>query len=95
MLGLSPLHLVAFDIHGPAQRITSRRWPQAELQGDVKKLDRTMVEKWLTEYPEIEEIHLWAGFPCVDLSSVNVRGEGLEGRQSSLFYEIPLWNFIT
>ena len=89
VLGLSPLHLVAFDIHGPAQRITSRRWPQAELQGDVKKLDRTMVEKWLTEYPETEEIHLWAGFPCVDLSSVNVRGEGLEGRQSSLFYEIP------
>ena len=80
VLGLSPLHMVAFDIHGPAQRITSRRWPQAELHGDVRELDRTMVERWLTEYPEIEEIHLWGGFPCVDLSSVNVRGEGLEGR---------------
>ena len=89
VLGLSPLHMVSFDIHGPAQRVTSRRWPHAELQGDVRKLDRTMVERWMTEYPETEEIHLWAGFPCVDLSSVNVRGEGLEGRQSSLFYEIP------
>ena len=89
VLGLVPLHMVAFDIHGPAQRITSRRWPQAELHGDVRKLDRSMVERWLTEYPEIEEIHLWGGFPCVDLSSVNVRGEGLEGKQSSLFYEIP------
>ena len=89
VLGLVPLHMVAFDIHGPAQRVTSRRWPQAELHGDVRKLDRSMVERWLTEYPEIEEIHLWGGFPCVDLSSVNVRGEGLEGKQSSLFYEIP------
>lgn len=89
VLGLVPLHLVAFDIHAPAQRITSRRWPHAELLGDVRKLDKHLIEKWLTEFPEIEEIHLWAGFPCVDLSSVNSLGKGLDGSQSSLFYEIP------
>lgn len=43
----------------------------------------------MTEFPEVEEIHLWAGFPCVDLSSVNPLGAGLQGKQSSLFYEVP------
>ncbi len=89
VLGLIPVHMVAFDIHGPAQRVTSRRWPRAELCGDVKLLDESMILRWMTEYPEIEEIHLWAGFPCVDLSSANSLGKGLEGKQSSLFYQIP------
>lgn len=89
VLGLVPLHLVAFDIHGPAQRVTSRRWPHAELLGDVRQLDGNLIERWMTEFPEVEEIHLWAGFPCVDLSSVNPLGAGLQGKQSSLFYEVP------
>ena len=89
VLGLVPLHMVAFDIHKPAHRVTSRRWPHAELLGDVRMLDRHQIERWMTEFPAVEEVHLWAGFPCVDLSSVNVMGEGLGGSQSSLFYEIP------
>ena len=83
LLGLSPLHLVAFDIHAPAQR------PRAELLGDVRNLDGSMVLRWLTEYPEVEEVHLWGGFPCVDLSSVNSQGLGLRGQHSSLFYQVP------
>ena len=89
LLGLSPLHLVAFDIHAPAQRVTSRRWPRAELLGDVRNLDESMVLRWLTEYLELDEIHLWGGFPCVDLSSVNSQGLGLRGQHSSLFYSMP------
>ena len=89
ILGLVPLHLVAFDTHSPAQRVTSRRWPRAELCGDVRLLDEAMIHRWLTEYPEIEEIHVWSGFPCVDLSSANSQGRGLSGKQSSLFFQIP------
>ena len=89
ILGVIPLLLVAFDLHGPAMRITSRRWPHALLYGDVRSLNAGLVEAWLAEYPEVEEIHLWAGFPCTDLSSVNAMGKGLEGPQSSLFFEIP------
>lgn len=89
VLGLVPMGLIAFDIHSPAQRVTSRRWPQAELYGDVRMIDKALVEKWAQDYGEILEIHLWSGFPCVDLSSVNALGRGLDGRQSSLFYEVP------
>lgn len=79
ILGMVPLLLVAFDLHGPAMRVTSRRWPHAMLFGDVRSLNKTLVESWLAEYPEVEEIHCWAGFPCVDLSSVKAGGKGLEG----------------
>ena len=89
ILGIKPLALVAYDIHSPAQRVTSRRWPTAELHGDVRELDAAQVEQWLLRYPGLLEIHLWGGFPCVDLSSVKFGGKGLAGPQSSLFFELP------
>ena len=89
VLGLVPLGLVSFDVHKPAQRVVSRRWPHAELRGDVKLLDREMILGWMSMWPEVEEIHLWGGFPCTDLSSVKANAAGLDGRNSSLFFEIP------
>ena len=79
--------LIAFDIHAPAQRATSRLMPSCmEMSGPLigpcwgngLKIIRI----------EVLEVYLWGGFLCVDLSSVN-SGQGLEGKQSSLFYEIP------
>eukprot|EP00435_Cladocopium_sp_Y103_P022889 s2074_g5.t1 len=87
ILGIRADVLVAFDIHKPAMRVTSRRWPHAELYGDVRTLDESMLEDLLQRHPEVTEVHLWGGFPCVDLSSVNVMGRGLAGPQSSLFFE--------
>lgn len=89
VLGVVPKGLIAFDVHQPAHRVTSRRWPHAELYGDVKTIDAALVEKWAQDYGDVLEVHCWSGFPCVDLSSVNPQGKGLEGRQSSLFYEVP------
>lgn len=42
----------------------------------------------LARYLGIIEIHLWAGFPCTDLSSANATGQGLKGPASSLFFEV-------
>lgn len=36
---------------------------------------------------DLEEIHAWAGFPCVDLSSVRTNRLNLEGRCSGLIRE--------
>eukprot|EP00435_Cladocopium_sp_Y103_P069428 s503_g33.t1 len=89
ILGIKPLGLVAFDTHGPANRVTSRRWPSAELHGDVRSLDAALIDQWLLKFVGLQEIHVWGGFPCVDLSSVKKGGKGLQGPQSSLFYELP------
>lgn len=48
---------------------------------------RTFDEQ-LARYLNIVEIHLWAGFPRIDLSSVNFYGRGLDGPSSSLFFEV-------
>ncbi len=80
---------MAFDVHSPANRVTSRRWPRTQIYGDVKTLDQGMVEQWVRDLPELEEVHIWGGFPCVDLSSVKAGRAGLAGEQSGPFYEIP------
>lgn len=89
VLGVAPLAMIAFDIHKPANRVTSRRWPHVLIYGDVRSIDEDMVKSWLLKFPEAEEIHMWGGFPCNDLSSAKAYREELEGKDSSLFFEIP------
>ena len=36
---------------------------------------------------DFEEIHVWCGFPCVDLSAVKSGRKNLSGEHSSLIYE--------
>lgn len=88
ILGVRPRGLISFDLHGPANRVTSRVWPHAEIHHDVRSFDRDFLRNLLMRYLGIEEIHAWAGFPCTDLSSANYLGKGLEGKASGLFYEV-------
>ena len=81
--------LIAVELHKPANRIVERRWPHAKTVPDVRLVDGAMVKQWHLEYPMAEEIHLWAGFPCVDLSRVRANRQGLKGPASSLVFEIP------
>ena len=89
ILGLAPLGLISFDIHGPANRVSSRRWPHSLQYHDVREIDETMVRGWLLKFVGITEIHVWAGFPCTDLTALKSGREGLAGSQSKLFYEVP------
>jgi len=88
LVGASPSALIAFDISKAACRVTSRRWPHAVVMGDVRKIDRKMVHQWLLRYPHVQQVDLWGGFPCVDLSSVKYNRKNLEGEESGLFSEI-------
>ena len=87
ILGVKVAAMVHVDIHKPANRVISRRWPQAEIYEDVRDFDLELLRSLLGRYPTVKEIHLWAGFPCNDLSSANALGRGLDGPSSSLFYE--------
>ena len=88
LLGVRPMGLISFDIHSPANRIVSRIWPHCEIFLDVKKFSRSFFKELLMKYLGIKEVHLWAGFPCIDLSSVNKLGKGLDGPASGLFFEV-------
>lgn len=69
--------MIAVDVHAPANRIVSRRWPMAEILRDVRRITREVVKSWADNFHTIEEIHLWGGFPCRDLSSARANRRNL------------------
>ena len=80
---------ISFDVSKEANRVTAKTWPSTLVYTDVKLITPKLVEEWSLKFTTIEEVHLWAGFPCVDLSSVRAGRMNLEGSQSKLFFEIP------
>ena len=88
IVGVSPAVLISYEISAAANRVVSRRWPHCIIGGDVRSITEEVVRGWYYEYPDIEEIHLWGGFPCVDLSSVRHNRMNLAGKDSGLFFEI-------
>ena len=88
VLGVEPTAMISYDTCSRANRVVSRRWPHAELKQDVQDITEAEVRSWYFRFPLILAIHLWAGFPCVDLSSAKFGRQNLEGRESRLFFEI-------
>ena len=88
ILGCEVEALIGFEIAAGPNRVCSRRWPHAVLKGDVKELDVDFIRELYFRYPHALCIHLWAGFPCVDLSAVKHNRRNLGGTQSGLFFEI-------
>ena len=87
--GVSVMGKIAVEINKQANRIVSKTWPGTIFVLDVKEVDLRLVQEWFWKFPDIEEIHLWGGFPCVDLSAVRFNRMNLEGPSSGLFWEIP------
>eukprot|EP00438_Fugacium_kawagutii_P001268 Skav224316 [mRNA] locus=scaffold227:472719:474416:+ [translate_table: standard] len=82
------LHTIAADCHGPANRVCSRRWPETVIYLDVKRITKEVLSEALEKFPGCKQVHVWAGFPCVDLSSAKLNRLNLEGSESSLFFEV-------
>ena len=89
LCGVTPCVALSYELHPPANRVTGRRWPNVKLCGDARSITLAEIRQWRYLYPQVEEIHLWGGFPCVDLSKVKVGRRNLEGDSSGLFFEIP------
>eukprot|EP00435_Cladocopium_sp_Y103_P039554 s2015_g10.t1 len=89
LLGISPVGRIACEIADEGNRITQRRWPGTLIVKDVRQIDKEMVLQWSSKYLQVEEVHLWGGWPCVDLSAVRYGRLNLAGEHSSLFWEIP------
>ena len=88
LVGIVPMFGISYEISKAANRVSSRRWPNVLQEGDVRGITREVVRKWKFLYPQIEQIDIWAGFPCVDLSAVKFNRKNLAGEQSSLFWEV-------
>lgn len=89
ILGILPSVRIAVEKDAGANMVTSRRWPGTAIVTDVADVTRELAQSWARQYLVIEEIHLWGGFPCVDLFRAKFGRENLSGEQSSLFWHIP------
>eukprot|EP00435_Cladocopium_sp_Y103_P030084 s165_g7.t1 len=87
LVGVTPLVCVSYEIDAAANRKTARRWPNVQIHKDVRTLTADVIRGWRCMYPQLEEIHIWGGFPCVGLSSVRANRLNLQDRQSALFWE--------
>eukprot|EP00435_Cladocopium_sp_Y103_P039075 s2514_g10.t1 len=89
LLGILPMGRIAVECDAGANRITSRRWPGTLFVTDIKAVTVDVVRSWSLAFLKVKEVHIWAGFPCTDLSSVKHGRLNLAGPNSSLFYEVP------
>ena len=87
LLGIACEGLVFSEIDSSANRVTTRRWPWAENLGDIRSVTSEVVRKLAIRFSGITRVDLWAGFPCVDLSSAKYNRANLGGRHSSLIHE--------
>lgn len=93
--GAKPALYVSVEIHPPAKRVMSRRWPEAIQFDDVNAVNAAIIREWIGQAGPIEGIHLWGGFPCKDLSAVKAGRRNLEGDHSSLFYQLKrIWEEV-
>lgn len=87
--GILPMGRIAVDIDKAGNRITEKRWPGTEIYLDIRSIDSEIVRSWARRYLRIAEVHVWAGFPCNDLSSARAGRMNLDGPASILFWEVP------
>lgn len=88
VLGLIPVGRIAVDISRTGNRVTRSAWPDTIELHDIEAIDLEEVQRWASLFPHVLEVHLFAGFPCVHLSSARAFRENLEGEGSRLFWKL-------
>jgi len=66
------------EIDPYCQRVLAKHWPHVTRYGDIRTID------WATVEPVDM---LCGGFPCQDISNLNIYGRGLQGDKSGLWRE--------
>ena len=50
---------------------------------DVREITVEMMREWKFKFPGLRAIHIWGGFPCIDLSSVKAFRKNLAGPKTA------------
>lgn len=80
----------ASEIDKDCRRLVRRRWPGVIELGSVTTIDGKVIDALVQSLGyKVDLVLIPAGSPCQDLSSLLSGGQGLQGKRSKLFYEIP------
>ena len=87
LLGVALGATVFIEIDKPSRKVLSTRWPEALMYSKVEDIDEETVRSWRKTFPKVRHVVHSDGFPCKDVSRLNVHGQGLAGSESGLLYE--------
>ena len=71
-----------------AQDLERSTWPDVMELHDILNIDLREVQRWANLFGRVAEVHLYAGFPCIHLSSVRAGRLNLQGDGSNLFWHL-------
>jgi hypothetical protein len=79
--------IISIDSDKVARRVAREHHPQGIQTHDIKVVDETMVANWKRWHPDATEVTFVAGFPCQDVSGINVGRAGATGSRTGLLAE--------
>ena len=88
ILGVSVMGKISVEISKTAVRVTRCTWDHVEAYLDINLLTKEDIRRWANDFARAKELHVWAGFPCVHLSSVRSDRRNLDGEGSNLFWKL-------
>ena len=88
ILGIAVAGRIAVDTSREANRVTRSTWPDVLELHDVTLITKQDVYAWANAHPRVSEVHVFAGFPCIHLSSVRAYRQNLSGEGSNLFWTL-------
>eukprot|EP00438_Fugacium_kawagutii_P032920 Skav205027 [mRNA] locus=scaffold6308:1300:5659:- [translate_table: standard] len=95
VLGIRVMGRISIDICKEANRTTRTTWGDVRELHDVRDVDEEEIKRWACDFPRAQEVHVYAGFPCIHLSSVRAFRQNLSGEGSNLFWQLlQLLNII-
>ena len=86
VLGIEPEGRIGVECLKDANRVCRCAWPDFEEVHDVHDVTLDLIKIWANQFAEVDEVHLWGGFPCIHLSSARAFRRNLEGPGSDLFW---------
>eukprot|EP00438_Fugacium_kawagutii_P022174 Skav235069 [mRNA] locus=scaffold3466:36062:45450:- [translate_table: standard] len=88
VLGVKVMGKISIDICKEANRTTRTTWGDIRELHDINDIDEQEVRRWASDFPRAQQVHLYAGFPCIHLSAVRAFRQNLSGEGSNLFWSL-------
>jgi len=79
--------IISIDNDKVARRVARDHHPQGVQFHDIQLVDDAMVANWRRWHPDATEVTFMAGFPCQDVSGINVGRAGATGSRTGLLGE--------
>ncbi len=80
--------LVVIEADSDCRRLHRRRWPGAIERGDIKRITKDDVRKWMQDLTGLTGVIAGGGSPCQGLSRLSSERQHFDDPRSALFFDL-------